>query len=243
MKHGSRHLGKITGQHSCPQFHLSLLWSVASYGCGGTWRRKWKCLKITGGQGSHNKPTGCGASGAYAPGPDDEEEEEKLNKLGYEYSSPLRCDLCCWVKSSNILRDGSASGTQEATDPMPGSHPRRFDSSATPQLWDHHTNYAECNNGKFATFCSVISKTTLILKSTLRIQYLPFFPTFVQNIFHIKNIHYPVLERRMNCQMISVNSPVPKFHGDTPNGPQTLSCIYRGKHDGFNKAICWNMNP
>jgi len=29
--------------------------------------------KITGGQGSHNKPIGCGASGAYAPGPDDEE--------------------------------------------------------------------------------------------------------------------------------------------------------------------------
>jgi hypothetical protein len=24
----------------------------------------------------HNKPIGCGASGAYAPGPDDEEEEE-----------------------------------------------------------------------------------------------------------------------------------------------------------------------
>jgi len=23
----------------------------------------------------HNKPIGCGASGAYAPGPDDEEEE------------------------------------------------------------------------------------------------------------------------------------------------------------------------
>ena len=32
--------------------------------------------KITGvgGQGSHNKPIGCGASGAYAPGPDDEDE-------------------------------------------------------------------------------------------------------------------------------------------------------------------------
>jgi len=28
-----------------------------------------------GGQGSHNKPIGCGASGAYGPGPDDEEEE------------------------------------------------------------------------------------------------------------------------------------------------------------------------
>jgi len=31
--------------------------------------------KITGGQGSHNKPIGCSVSGAYAPGPDDEEEE------------------------------------------------------------------------------------------------------------------------------------------------------------------------
>jgi hypothetical protein len=41
----------------------------------------WRCLaaevgtsKITGGQGSHNKPIGCSASAAYAPGPDDEEE-------------------------------------------------------------------------------------------------------------------------------------------------------------------------
>jgi len=31
--------------------------------------------KIMGGQGLHNNPIGCGASGAYAPGPDDEEEE------------------------------------------------------------------------------------------------------------------------------------------------------------------------
>jgi hypothetical protein len=31
--------------------------------------------KITGRQVSHNKPIGCGASGAYALGPDDEEEE------------------------------------------------------------------------------------------------------------------------------------------------------------------------
>jgi hypothetical protein len=30
--------------------------------------------KNHGGQGLHNKPIGCGASGAYAPGPDDEEE-------------------------------------------------------------------------------------------------------------------------------------------------------------------------
>jgi hypothetical protein len=31
-----------------------------------------------GGQVSHNKTIGCGASGAYAPGPDDEEEAEPL---------------------------------------------------------------------------------------------------------------------------------------------------------------------
>ena len=77
MKRGSRHLGKITGQHSHPQFHLSLLGSLASYGRGGTWRRKWERLKIKGGQGSHNKPIGCGVSGAYAPGPDDEEDDEE----------------------------------------------------------------------------------------------------------------------------------------------------------------------
>jgi len=27
---------------------------------------------------SHNKPIGCGASGAYAPGPDEEEEVSRL---------------------------------------------------------------------------------------------------------------------------------------------------------------------
>jgi len=75
MKRGNRHLGKITGQHSCPQFHLSLLGSLTSYGRGGTWRRKWERLKIVGGQGSHNKSIGCGASWAYDQGPDDEEEE------------------------------------------------------------------------------------------------------------------------------------------------------------------------
>jgi hypothetical protein len=32
--------------------------------------------KNHGGQGSHSKPICRGASGAYAPGPDDEEEEE-----------------------------------------------------------------------------------------------------------------------------------------------------------------------
>jgi hypothetical protein len=32
--------------------------------------------KTGGFKGSQNKPTGCGASRTYAPGPDDEEEEE-----------------------------------------------------------------------------------------------------------------------------------------------------------------------
>jgi len=40
---GSRNLGKITTGHlSCPQFHLSLLGSLAD---GSTWRLKWERLK------------------------------------------------------------------------------------------------------------------------------------------------------------------------------------------------------
>jgi hypothetical protein len=51
-------------------------------------RRKWERLKITGGQGSHNKSVGCGASGAYVPGPDDEEKEEVT--LGHVFLRILR---------------------------------------------------------------------------------------------------------------------------------------------------------
>jgi len=53
-----------------------LLTSLASYGRGGAWRRKWEHQKSQGGEGLHNKPIDCGASGAYAPALDDEEEEE-----------------------------------------------------------------------------------------------------------------------------------------------------------------------
>jgi hypothetical protein len=35
--------------------------------------------KTWGLKGSHSKPKGCGASGAYAPGPDDEEEDLMMN--------------------------------------------------------------------------------------------------------------------------------------------------------------------
>jgi hypothetical protein len=61
MKRRSQHLGKIISQHSCPQFHLATEVGTSK--------------NLGGGQGSHNKPTGCGASGAYVPGPDDEEEK------------------------------------------------------------------------------------------------------------------------------------------------------------------------
>jgi len=42
-----------------------------------------KVKKYRGGQASHNKPIGCGASGAYAPGPDDEEEELPIYVASY----------------------------------------------------------------------------------------------------------------------------------------------------------------
>jgi hypothetical protein len=89
MERGNRHLGKITGQHSRPQFHLSLLGFLTSYGRRATWWRKWERLKIMGGgQGSHNRPTDCGACGAYAPGPDDEEDKE---------------DCCTWQLSKCFI--------------------------------------------------------------------------------------------------------------------------------------------
>ena len=64
-------LGKITGQflaHKSSTFHcLDLLHHV---GRGAIWRRKLEPLE----KGEHNKPSGCSASGAYALGPDYEEE-------------------------------------------------------------------------------------------------------------------------------------------------------------------------
>jgi len=48
-------------------------------------------------QGEHNKPSGCSASGAYAPGPDyEEEEEELLLPLSYAEGTAF---LSCEVKS------------------------------------------------------------------------------------------------------------------------------------------------
>jgi hypothetical protein len=46
-----------------------------------------------GGSGSHNKPIGCGASGAYAPDPVEEEEEDGvyLSYLGITITHCARC--------------------------------------------------------------------------------------------------------------------------------------------------------
>jgi hypothetical protein len=96
MKSGSRHLGKITGQHSRPFVaRISrVIW---------TWRHlaaKVGTSKIRGGgQGSHNKPIGCGVSGAYAPGPDKEEEEEIYIYIYiYKYYAKM-CPVCIWFST------------------------------------------------------------------------------------------------------------------------------------------------
>ena len=43
------------------------------------WRKKWERLELLG--GLHNKPLGCGASGAYALGPDEKKKEEQMHYL------------------------------------------------------------------------------------------------------------------------------------------------------------------
>ena len=55
------------------KFHLSLLGSLASV--WGHLAAEVGTSKIRGGSELHNKPAGCGAAEAYAPGPDGEEEE------------------------------------------------------------------------------------------------------------------------------------------------------------------------
>jgi len=79
-----------------------------SYWRGGTWRQKWERLKVMGGQGSHNKPIGCGASGAYALGPDDKEEEDPP-QLNYDHQ-PAAQDLKPPVsRSQTVMPDLKAS--------------------------------------------------------------------------------------------------------------------------------------
>ena len=85
MYRESRHFGKITGQFSPTKFHLSLLGGsrvgMGALGCGMRRRAVRLVAKVgtsksyIGTQGLHNKPVGCGASGAYDPGPDREEEQ------------------------------------------------------------------------------------------------------------------------------------------------------------------------
>ena len=59
----------------------------------------------------HNKPTGCGASGAYAPGPDEEEEEcsEIFSpKFAFENVDVIivqKTEYCAFVRSFIYLDD------------------------------------------------------------------------------------------------------------------------------------------
>jgi hypothetical protein len=64
-------VGEISGQFSPTKFHIWLLGSLASCGRGCAWRRKLERSKLgrRRDSGSHNKPAGCCASEAYAPGP------------------------------------------------------------------------------------------------------------------------------------------------------------------------------
>ena len=126
-----------------------------------------------------------------------------------------------------ILRDCSAYETQQATDPMTASHPGKFDAAATP-LWDQHTNYAECNNGEFIPFCSVISKTILIQKRhtvhTVRHFFQLLFKTsFTSKIFITLYLRD---ERQVSNNFNQFTNT--KFHGATPNGP--LFHADRGAH-------------
>jgi hypothetical protein len=73
----------------------------------------------------HNKPIGCGASGAYVPGPDEEEEEERcvsclriqnwmlvldVQLLSVEYTLKISCncnEVCCIEnRLINVLING-----------------------------------------------------------------------------------------------------------------------------------------
>jgi hypothetical protein len=77
MFHGSGHLGKILGYFFSPiKFHLSLLGSLASH-------RKWRHLAATvgtsrkrggGGNRGDKKHNDCSATGALAPGPDQQQQ-------------------------------------------------------------------------------------------------------------------------------------------------------------------------
>jgi hypothetical protein len=77
MLRGSRHLGKILGYSFSPiKFHLSLLGSLASH-------RTWRHLAATAGTSRKqgvNKPNVCSATGALAPGPDYQQQQQNKKR-------------------------------------------------------------------------------------------------------------------------------------------------------------------
>jgi hypothetical protein len=85
MLRGSRHLGKILGYSFSPiKFHLSLLGSLAA--SSRTWRHLAATVGTSRKQGVrvYNKPDGCSATGALAPGPDLQQKSyNQLHVLGF----------------------------------------------------------------------------------------------------------------------------------------------------------------
>jgi hypothetical protein len=74
MLRGSRHLGKILGYSFLPiKFHLSLLGSLASL-------RTWRHLAATVNR-VYKKPNGCSATGALAPGPEQQQQKHVTVKF------------------------------------------------------------------------------------------------------------------------------------------------------------------
>jgi hypothetical protein len=75
-------------------------------GRGDIWRRKWERLE----QGGHNKPSGYSTSGAYAPGPDYDEEEELYFSHYLEVIVAVMFQLCLesvvYVMMKSLRRKG-----------------------------------------------------------------------------------------------------------------------------------------
>ena len=87
----------------------------------GAWRRKWERLKSRGRQGSHNKRICCGASGAYAPGPDDEEEIHQI--LSSDLMKEGEMDRTCGTCGVNEIRiQGLVGEPEEKRTPARSRH-------------------------------------------------------------------------------------------------------------------------
>jgi hypothetical protein len=80
MLRGSRHLGKILGYSFSPiKTSTSRCLDLSRrVGRGEIWRRQWELLQNR----VYNKPNGCSATGALAPGPDHHKQQHAKKAYG-----------------------------------------------------------------------------------------------------------------------------------------------------------------